>query len=289
MTLSVTNLQNNDIAGVNGPVTLRDTLGNKWEMKGDGSGNLKLYLNDTSVQTFPGTSNVAASADDVTVTFGTDADIAFVNRSTVLNANTTLATVIVGTPVTPAVAANSLIVSDVTADGDMLFVTQTGGNSHAFMWYDTSASLLRFYASAGVEVLKLGSAAATITGTLTVTALTTVTGLRHTGAGHVGLGTGEAVTIATGVATVTKPYVILDAEGAGTTDQLDTITYTGVADGDLLLLVPNATDTITVDDANINLGAATRAIAPGGSLLLRYDGTETQWTEVAFLTAADNV
>lgn len=46
--------------------------------------------------------------------------------------------------------------------------------------------------------------------------------------------------------------------------------------------------TITVDDANINLGAATRAVAPGGSLLLRYDGVEDQWTEVAFLAAADN-
>jgi len=83
--------------------------------------------------------------------------------------------------------------------------------------------------------------------------------------------------------------VVLDAEGAGTTDQLDTITYTGVADGDLVLLISTATDTITVDDANINLGAATRAIAPGGSLLLRYDGVESQFTEVTFLASADNV
>lgn len=108
------------------------------------------------------------------------------------------------------------------------------------------------------------------------------------GTGSLGFGAGEAVTIVSGVATVTKPYVILDAEGAGTTDTLDSIVYTGVADGDLLLLVSTATDTITVDDANINLGDATRAIAPGGSLLLRYDGTQAQWTEVAFLTAADN-
>ncbi len=60
------------------------------------------------------------------------------------------------------------------------------------------------------------------------------------------------------------------------------------ADGDLLLLTTVAGHTITVDDANINLGAATRAVAPGGSLLLRYDGVEDQWTEVAFLAAADN-
>ena len=63
---------------------------------------------------------------------------------------------------------------------------------------------------------------------------------------------------------------------------------TGAADGDLLLLVSASGHTITVDDANVNLGASTRAVAPGGSLLLRYDGVETQWTEVAFLAAADN-
>lgn len=106
-------------------------------------------------------------------------------------------------------------------------------------------------------------------------------------AGNLTFGTPEAVTIASGVATITKSFVVLDAEGAGTTDQLDTITMAGVAAGHLLLLTVNATDTITVDDANINLAAATRAVAPGGSLLLFYDGTE--WTEIHFTAATDNV
>jgi len=102
----------------------------------------------------------------------------------------------------------------------------------------------------------------------------------------VGWGAGEAVTIATGVATVTKPYVILDAEGAGTTDTLDSITYTGQAAGDLLLLTTTATDTITADNsATLILGAATRAIAPGGSLLLLAT-SGTVWREITFLTAA---
>lgn len=132
-----------------------------------------------------------------------------------------------------------------------------------------------------------------VNGPLTVTGATTLTGatslvgtLRRSGAGFFGFGAPEAVTIASGVATVTKPFVVLDAEGAGTTDQLDTITYTGAAEGDLLMLISTATDTITVDDANIDLGAATRAIAPGGTLILRFDGTS--WVEVVFLTAADN-
>lgn len=224
-----------------------------------------------------GTSTGAISyGDGVLFQLGTDADIALVNRSSVLNANTTLTGVIVGTPVTPAVAANSLIIGNKTADGDMLFVCQTGGHSHAFQWYDASAKIHRLYSGAGVETIKMDNSSTTITGTL-----------RRAGAGFLGLSAAEAVTIASGVATVTKPYVILDAEGAGTTDTLDTITYTGAADGDLLLLTVTATDTITVDDANINLAAATRAVAPGGSLLLRFDGTE--WTEVVFLAATDNV
>lgn len=218
-------------------------------------------------------------ADNILFNLGTDADIAMVNRATVLNANTALTGVIVGTPVTPAVAANSLLVGNITADGDMMFATQTGGNSYAFQWYDASAKIHRLYAGSGVEAIKMDNGTNTVTGSLL-----------RTGAGRWNpWGAGEAVTIASGVATVTKPYVILDAEGAGTTDQLDSISGPGTpADGDMLMLVSTATDTITVDDANINLGAATRAIAPGGTLVLRYDGTESQWTEVSFLTAADN-
>ena len=62
---------------------------------------------------------------------------------------------------------------------------------------------------------------------------------------------------------------------------------TGVQAGDLLFIHVPATNTITFDDANINLGAATRAVAPGGSLVLVYDGS--QWSEVVFLAASDNV
>jgi hypothetical protein len=60
----------------------------------------------------------------------------------------------------------------------------------------------------------------------------------------------------------------------------------GAQVGDLLLVHIPATNTITFDKANINLGAATRAVAPGGSLLLVYDGS--QWTEMFFTAATDN-
>lgn len=232
--------------------------------------------------TFGSSVGAISYADNVLFNLGTDADIALVERSTALNANTALTGVIVGTPVTPAVAANSLIVGNITADGDMMFACQTGGNSRAFLFYDASAATSYLFSGAGIEVAKFASAAITLTG-----AVANVGTWRRSGAGLFGFSAAEAVTLVSNVATVTKPYVILDAEGAGTTDQLDTITYTGAADGDLLLLTVTATDTITVDDANIALAAATRAIAPGGTLLLRFNGTV--WVEVLFTAATDHV
>lgn len=117
--------------------------------------NLLLTRDGTTLQTIS-TGN-SAPADDTPLTFGTDADIAVTLRSTILNANTALTGVIVGTPVTPAVAANSLIVGNITADGDMMFVAQTGGNSQAFLWRDASAGKTYLYGGAGIEALELES------------------------------------------------------------------------------------------------------------------------------------
>lgn len=94
-------------------------------------------------------------------------------------------------------------------------------------------------------------------------------------------------TIASGVLTCTGSYIAAAAESS-TTDQVDSIALSGttVAAGDELLIVADTGDTITFDDANINLGAATRAVGPGGHIRLIYDGTE--WTELTFLAGADN-
>ena len=103
------------------------------------------------------------------------------------------------------------------------------------------------------------------------------------------LGAPTVSTIASGVLTVTGSFTAAAAESS-TTDQVDSITVSGttVADGDLLVIIADAGDTITFDDANINLGAATRAVAPGGALILRYDAADTSWTELVFLAGSDN-
>ena len=224
-------------------------------------GTAVAYMNATGVYVSGTALTTNRINDNILFTLGTDSDVALVNRTTILGANTALTGAVVGTPVTPAVAANSLILSNVTADGDILIAAQTGGNTNAYVWVDASAKVTTLYNN-----------------------------VRFGAVGMFGLGAGATATIASGVLTATRSYMVMDAEGAGSTDQLDSITGPGTpADGDLLLLIPNTTDTITVDDANINLGAATRAVAPGGSLLLRYDGGESQWTELVFVAAADNV
>ena len=100
-----------------------------------------------------------------------------------------------------------------------------------------------------------------------------------------GFGTLTTPTIASGVLTVTGSFVDPDPEGGGSTDTVDSIVMTGVQVGDLLLIHVPATNTITFANTNINLGAASRAVAPGGSLLLVYDGT--QWSEMFFTAATD--
>jgi hypothetical protein len=108
-----------------------------------------------------------------------------------------------------------------------------------------------------------------------------------TDAAHLGLGAAETPIIsAGGVLTVTKPFVN-PLPNTSTADQVDSIVYAGVQEGDLLCIHVPATNTITFDDAVINLGAGTRAVAPGGSLWLVYDGA--QWSELFFLAASDNV
>lgn len=106
-----------------------------------------------------------------------------------------------------------------------------------------------------------------------------------TATGKLALGALETPTIASGVLTVTKSFVNPLPESS-TADQVDSIVFGTAAAGDLLLIHVPATNTITFDDANINLAAATRAVAPGGSLLLVYDGT--QWSEITFTAATDN-
>ena len=160
-------------------------------------------------------------------------------------------------------------------------IVLTNGLADALSITDGAADILVVDTSTTGNVLTV-TAAATISGLVTMTA-----GLKigPTGAGVFSLGTAEAVTIATGVATVTRPLVDLAGEGA-TTDTLDSIVKSGQTAGELLLIQCSGAYTITFDNSStLILGAATRAMAAGSTMLL-VATSATVWREVTFLTAA---
>jgi hypothetical protein len=89
----------------------------------------------SGAKTFSSTVNVA---DDQLFSLGSNNDIVFLNRSTSLAYDTELSNVIEGTSDHPGVAANSLIISNITDDGDIMFVTSDAGNSKGYFKMDGS-------------------------------------------------------------------------------------------------------------------------------------------------------
>jgi hypothetical protein len=105
-----------------------------------------------------------SGGDNVYLPFGADNDVVMGLRTAVLNANTALANVLIGTPVAQALAANSFILSNVTASGDIAFYGNLGGHSQQFLLYDTSASILYLMGT----VTHVGATNVTASGLLTL-------------------------------------------------------------------------------------------------------------------------
>lgn len=87
--------------------------------------------------------------DDDLLELGSDQDIGIVLRSTSLAANTVLTGVIEGTRVTQAVAANSLLIGNITDDGDIAFYVSKAGNSQMVFLADGSTGDTAILASSG--------------------------------------------------------------------------------------------------------------------------------------------
>jgi hypothetical protein len=82
---------------------------------------------------------IVGSDDSSAWSLGDDGDVVFFLRSTALGANTALSGVLVETPVTPALAVDSAIISNTTTSGDILFaVADSGGNSRGLLHLDSS-------------------------------------------------------------------------------------------------------------------------------------------------------
>lgn len=95
--------------------------------------------------------SIGSASDNIVVKLGTDGDQALVNRASSLSANTALTDVLIGTPAVAAIPANSLVVGNVTADGDQVFATVPAGGTNSIEWMrnDASAGLTVFNEAAG--------------------------------------------------------------------------------------------------------------------------------------------
>ncbi len=97
--------------------------------------------------------------DDIIFKLGTGGDQALLNRSTILAADAELTSVIVGTSEHPALAANSLIISNTTADGDILIAVNDGGNSIGVLHFVGGVGIAKFYGElqAGADIKLIGT------------------------------------------------------------------------------------------------------------------------------------
>lgn len=186
--------------------------------------------------------------------------------------------------------APALKVSTVTASSatgiEIIAAAAAGGVAVRAISSGTNENLtIDAKGSGTITIAGTSTGAVTITPATTITGLITATaGIRLGATGKVGLGTPEQATVASGVLTVTKGYANVLPESS-TTDTVDSITAAWAAEGDYLQLMSTATNTITFDNsATMLLGAGTRAVAPGGSILFQKVGTT--WVERQFLTAA---
>ena len=110
-------------------------------------------------------------ADNVSLELGTDDDSVPRHKSGTLAANTTLADVLIGTPVSAALAANSLMLSNTTANGDIAVYVNTGTVSEQAVFIDSSAKQVAL-GQTGWNVNVLEAAVKLSLGTPTVFATT---------------------------------------------------------------------------------------------------------------------
>jgi len=101
---------------------------------------------------------------------GTGGDISIVHRATVVNADEEIANLTVGTSAHLGAAVNSLVVSNTTTDGDMLFLVSDGGNSKGVLKLDgaNGAAVVQrlYFFDLGGEYMESDGSTLTITGTV---------------------------------------------------------------------------------------------------------------------------
>lgn len=94
-------------------------------------------------------------SDNLLFALGTDSDQIQLSRSTTLAADTALTDVLIGTPISEEISADSFMLSNTTSDGDVAFYGNDGGTSTQFVHFDSSAGILELAGYTGGIMLAL--------------------------------------------------------------------------------------------------------------------------------------
>jgi len=115
-----------------------------WLRIDSSAGTMDIFGAGTLTAVFSAT--ILEVQDGIVLALGNDDDAAMVLRTTTLAANTALTNVLAGTPVSAATPANSLLISNITSDGDIAFfcVGGSGANSLEYLRIDASANEVVF-------------------------------------------------------------------------------------------------------------------------------------------------
>ena len=225
----------------------------------------------TGTATYTGAS--LTFGDEDLLKWGTGGDIVSVNRSTALSADAAFSGVFVGTPDHPGVAANSLVISNVTTDGDLLFAVSDGGTSKGLLKLDGANGKVTIHGG-DLEVAEA----------LTVTGATTLNG-------NVTLGNaaGDIITVNGTLAGASA----LIFEGATADGYETTLAYTDPT-ADRTITFPNLSGTVVLGGVdNGALAITTTGLVTAGSLDIDnvlINGTTIGHTDdTDLMTVADGV
>ena len=228
--------------------------------------------------------------DNVLLSLGAGGDAVMLNRSTALSADTELSNVIVGTSDHPGVAANSLIISNITTDGDIMFAVSDGGNSKGLLLIDGSEGLIVPHGSivpSATNTIDLGTSSlefkdAFFDGTVTADAFAgpltgNVTGNASGTAATVTGGTQASITTVANVVEVGALDAGSITSGFGNIDVGGSSIAAGsfdASDGNITNVGDIALDTISADGSTITItGNTTFADGAYDFNIASHDGT----------------
>lgn len=193
--------------------------------------------------------------DDINFTLGADNDGVLRHKTTSTNANTVVTGAIVGTPVVPALAANSVVLSNITADGDIALITQTAGNSQAALTVDASAGQVDLYA-AGVSKLTIDSTGARVRRSVEIaTAQDTITAAECGRVFFLNSGTEFALTLPAPALGLEYTFIVTAAPA--------TASYTVVTEGGCQVMAGHV---LSVDLAGTDSGTDVEGTATGTTI-----------------------